>query len=255
MKKIYALCLILVLLLTGCGSNVEVTTEQNDLMAEYVAGVLLKYSYEDQWEYTKLRNAKYGISDSVVSTNTNIVNSATKETTANNSLASASSNTTMNSTASTSTNSSTNTTTSSDPMNMILQGLNISGATINYNKHIVASTYPEQNLVLSVPAGAGQKVVALEFEISNPTATPIVCNTSTNSLNMKLLINNEAGISETVSMLKNDLINLSNITINPGSSYTVAAIFIVPESKANNISSLTISVAVNGGSAVSKKLF
>ena len=278
MKKIFALSIIVILLCTGCGSSVTVTTEQNDLIAQYVSGVLLKYSFEDEWQYTKLNKAKFGIGSSTssttkTSTNTtapkaNATNSATTSanstniaTTSANSTNIATTSANSANTATTSANSTNSATTnasaaatSSDPMAMVIEGLGLKGANISYTKYIVGSTYPQGDLILCVPASAGQKVVAIEFEISNPTATAIVCNTVTNKLGMKLLINNEAGISESYTILKNDLINMNNITINPGATYMAAAIFMVPDSKVSSISSLSISVAVNGGSAVSKKL-
>ena len=245
------------LLCTGCGSSVTVTTEQNDLIAEYVSGVLLKYSFEDEWQYTKLKKAQKGTSTSTSSTVKSSTNSTASKANSTN-IATSSGNATNtatisgNSTNSTISNGSTSTT--SDPMEMIIEGLGIKGAKITYTNYVVGAKYPQGDLVLCVPASTGQKVIAIEFEISNPTATAIVCNTASNKLGIKLLINNEAGISESVTILKNDLINLKNITINPGATYKAVALFMVPDSKANSISSLSISVAVNGGSAASKKL-
>ena len=59
-EKIAALCIGVgcMLTVTGCGSNVTLNTEQNDMVSEYIAGVLLKHSYENQWEYEKLAAAK-----------------------------------------------------------------------------------------------------------------------------------------------------------------------------------------------------
>lgn len=252
MKKIVALSIIVVLLCTGCASNVTVTTEQNDLIAEYVSGVLLKYSFENEWQYTKFKNAQKGISNSSLSATTNSVNSTNSKVSSTGSDSSTGS--TVGSTTSNSTKSTVSNPTSSDPMAMIIEGLGLSGANISYKKYVVGAAYPQGDLVLSVPANPGEKVVAIEFEISNPTATAIVCNTASNKLVMKLLVNNEVGVSESFTILKNDLINLNKVTINPGATFTAAAIFILPDSKANSISSLSLSVAVNGGSAVSKKL-
>lgn len=272
MKRVISLFVLIVLICTGCGSNITVTTEQNDLMAEYVSGVLLKYSFDNEWKYTKIRNAEKGISSSVSSSK---ISNTTEQTITNTTNNTSNTTNTINSTksATTSSNTSTNNSlttgsvtgsteastgsasvTNADPMATIVQGLNLNGATINYNKYIVASNYPEENLVLSVPAGSGQKVIAIEFSISNPTATPIVCNTSSNNLTMKLIVNKDSGNSEAVTMLKNDLINLNNVTINSNSSYTAVAIYLVPESKATSISSLELSIAVKGGNSANKKL-
>ena len=257
MKKIFALCIIVALLCTGCGSSVTVTTEQSDLIAQYVSGVLLKYSFEDEWQYTKLNKAKSGIGSSTSSTTKSSTNTTASKANSTNSATTSANSTNIATTSANSTNSTTSSAsgaTSSDPMVLMIEGLGLKGANISYKNYVVGATYPQGDLILTVPASAGQKVVAIEFEISNPTATAIVCNTVTNKLGMKLLINNEAGISESYTILKNDLINMNNITINPGATYKVAAIFMVPDSKVSSISSLSISVAVNGGSAVSKKL-
>ena len=60
MKKILAICLgaAIAITATGCGDKVTLTEEQNDLIAEYVAGVMLKHSYDNEWNYQKLDIAK-----------------------------------------------------------------------------------------------------------------------------------------------------------------------------------------------------
>ena len=60
MKKIFTVACVLLccISLAGCGKNdISLTTEQNDLVAEYIAGTLLKYSYENEWKYQKLNSA------------------------------------------------------------------------------------------------------------------------------------------------------------------------------------------------------
>ena len=48
---IAVLCVIGVFALSGCGDKVSLTNEQNDMIAEYVAGVLLEHSYDNEWKY------------------------------------------------------------------------------------------------------------------------------------------------------------------------------------------------------------
>ncbi|MEI3225089.1 MAG: hypothetical protein V8S18_04695 [Lachnospira sp.] len=59
MKRLAALGLVFVLMFsfTGCKGDIELNKEDNDHVAEYIAGVLLKYSYENEWEYQKLKNS------------------------------------------------------------------------------------------------------------------------------------------------------------------------------------------------------
>lgn len=49
MKRLAALGLVFVLMFsfTGCKGDIELNKEDNDHVAEYIAGVLLKYSYEN----------------------------------------------------------------------------------------------------------------------------------------------------------------------------------------------------------------
>ena len=63
MKRLAALGLVFVLMFsfTGCKGDIELNKEDNDHVAEYIAGVLLKYSYENEWEYQKLKNSEFSI--------------------------------------------------------------------------------------------------------------------------------------------------------------------------------------------------
>ena len=78
MKKILAICLgaAIAITATGCGDKVTLTEEQNDLIAEYVAGVMLKHSYDNEWNYQKLDiakntyNSKGSINNSAATNNT-----------------------------------------------------------------------------------------------------------------------------------------------------------------------------------------
>ena len=59
MKKSIAVLLVCLLLtsLVGCGDDITLDKRENDLVAEYIAGVMLKYSYDNEWKYTKVSNA------------------------------------------------------------------------------------------------------------------------------------------------------------------------------------------------------
>lgn len=55
MKKVVVCILscMMIFLLVGCDKQVKLNTEENDLIAEYIAGVMLKYSFSDKWNYEK----------------------------------------------------------------------------------------------------------------------------------------------------------------------------------------------------------
>ena len=50
MKKSIAVLLVCLLLtsLAGCGDDITLDKRENDLVAEYIAGVMLKYSYDNE---------------------------------------------------------------------------------------------------------------------------------------------------------------------------------------------------------------
>ncbi len=55
MKKLVVCILscMMIVFLVGCDKQVTLNTEENDLIAEYIAGVMLKYSFSDKWNYEK----------------------------------------------------------------------------------------------------------------------------------------------------------------------------------------------------------
>ena len=54
MKKIAiaVLSAVCVFALAGCADDVTMDNEQNDIVAEYIAGTLLRHSYANEWKYS-----------------------------------------------------------------------------------------------------------------------------------------------------------------------------------------------------------
>ena len=61
MKKIAiaVLSAVCVFALAGCADDVTMDNEQNDIVAEYIAGTLLRHSYANEWKYSKLSNPTF----------------------------------------------------------------------------------------------------------------------------------------------------------------------------------------------------
>ncbi len=241
MKKIAAVCLgtLLAVSLTGCGDKVKLTTEQNDMIAEYISGVMLKYSYDNQWDYQKLRTAQntYNSKGSISDTNT-----ATQSgTTAAN-----------NTTVATASNAATKkgaakvpVTSTGDVYSDMKRAFELpSGAGLSYTTYTVGDRYPTTEFAISVPASEGCKVVAVEFTIKNDTASDIVVNTGASGINFRLSANGTT-IKQLNSMLRNDISALSNVSIPSGSGYTAVAVFQVADSVAENLSNMSLEVYEN----------
>lgn len=239
-----------VMILAGCGDDVSMTNEQSDLVAEYIAGTMLKYSYDNEWKYYKL-NSKL---NQYVSNNT--TTDTTQTTAASDSQNGQTIATADNSGSGTddSTNQSAGVSEESITLSKTLPGLlNLDGTVIRYSQTVVGSSYPTGDYVLSVPAVTGKKVVAVEFTITNNTSSPIVANTASSGVIMKLAIG-KTKVTSYGTLLNNDMLNMSDVTIGVGETYTAAVIFQVDESVADNTSGAVLSVIQNGSEVASLTL-
>lgn len=234
MKRLAALGLVFVLMFsfTGCKGDIELNKEDNDHVAEYIAGVLLKYSYENEWEYQKLKNSALTNYQNSVSGSTQTSSGNTKANSGSKNTASTSGSTSQS---------------GLGVMEQFASALGLDNAQITYKTYQAGDRYPTDEYSISVPAKSGCKVVALEFEIKNNGSSQITANTSSKGVSIKLTVGDKT-VAESATLLKNDILQLKNVSINAGSSYTAAAIFQVPESNISAISGATAVISVNGAS-------
>lgn len=234
MKRLAALGLVFVLMFsfTGCKGDIELNKEDNDHVAEYIAGVLLKYSYENEWEYQKLKNSALTNYQNSVSGSTQTSSGNTKANSGSKNTASTSGSTSQS---------------GLGVMEQFASALGLDNAQITYKTYQAGDRYPTDEYSISVPAKSGCKVVALEFEIKNNGSSQITANTSSKGVSIKLTVGDKT-VAESATLLKNDILQLKNVSINAGSSYTATAIFQVPESNISAISGATAVISVNGAS-------
>jgi hypothetical protein len=263
MKRKLAVLLICVLTLSfvGCGSDdITLDRRENELVAEYIAGEMLKFSYDNEWDYTKVRTAlnKYESngtayyntsyssqqSTTAASTTTATTSSTTTATTAANGSA-----TTKNVSATTNksatTTGSTTTNASPDVFTALASSLGITGATISVKGYSAGERYPMDEYAVCISAKDGYKIVAVEFDIKNTSSSDITMNTSSSGVTMRLAIGGK-NIIQTASMLTNDIIYLKEATVKAGETYTAVACFQVPDDNATG--EATVTVYKNGSS-------
>lgn len=251
MKKFAAVCIGLgcMFTVTGCGNNVTLNKEQNDLVAEYIGGVMLKHSYENQWEYQKLNAAKAQNTDSgkTTGTSTGNKNTATQPTQpatmAGNAAGSA---TTAASTKKATENETKNISSAGDVMASMKQALGLNtGIDVSYGQVLSGNRYPEGDFVVSVPANKSCVLVAVEFQLINNTDAEVTVNTASSKVSMKLGIEGTT-FSKSATILKNDITGLKSIAIAPGQSYTAAAVFQIPEVFADSLEGATLTAYHSG---------
>lgn len=240
MKKVITGLLVLLCMsaLTGCGKDdVTLSNEDNDLVAEYIAGTLLKYSYDNEWKYQKLNSAQHGGSTS--SSGTQKPSQTQPATTGQN-------NTTIQTTKAAGSVSGNTENTSADLLAELPSALGFNGVTLTYNDYVAGSQYPTENYVVSVPAQTGCKVVAVEMTLTN-TSGSAVNLTSSGSVVLKLTTGS-TGVSNYASMLKNDITTLKNVSLAAGESKEVVVLFQVKESDASSLAGSVISATSSGAS-------
>lgn len=217
------------LMFSGCGSDdsVTVTAEQNDLISEYIAGTLMKYSYQNEWKYIKL--------------NDNITN-----------FERPSQSTVIPEPGSSNPNNPTQPATGSaaavkeGTMADLAAALKLDGITVSYAGCVVGKSYPNESDVFVVKATSGRDIAAVEFNLKNTSDNTVVCNTAQLSLVMRLSVNKASNITEYATILKNDLNMLSDVSIAPGEDFKAVVLFMVAEGSADNISSLDLILSEKG---------
>jgi hypothetical protein len=246
----------------GCGSDdITLDRRENELVAEYIAGEMLKFSYDNEWDYTKVRtalnkyesngtayyNTSYSSQQSTTAAST--TSSTTTATTAANTTATTAANgsAALNKSVTTATTAAGSTATNASPdvYTTLASSLGITGATISVKDCVADVRYPMEEYAVCISAKDGYKIVAVEFEIKNTSSSDITLNTSSSGVTMRLAIGGK-NIIQTASMLTNDIIYLKDTTVKAGESYTAVACFQVPDDYATG--EATVTVYKNGSS-------
>ncbi len=245
MKKVITGLLVLLCMaaLTGCGKNdISLTNEENDLVAEYIAGTLLKYSYDNEWKYQKLNTAqKTGVTTTA---GTNSSTQTPSQSQAGNSQKPTASSSSAASTATVSASGAAGTA-STDLMGSLPSALGLSGVTVKYKDYVTGSSYPS-DAYISVPAQQGYKVVAVELTLTNTSGQAVTLNSSGN-VTFKLEVGG-TGVVNYASILKNDITALKNVSLAAGASKDVVVLFQVKESDASSVAGSSMTATSSGTS-------
>lgn len=237
-KSLLILSVLVCFMLTGCDKNSALTKEQNDLLAEYTAGVLIKYSYENQWKYYKLgANITNFKRPDAALINANAANNPTPTDKKEN----------QTSKADTSSDSKTNSTATGD-LTDLANAFRMNGVSISYANSILTKSYPEGADILQVRATSKKEIIAVEFNLTNNTSNTVSIDTASLSTVLKLNVNNLGNVTEYATLLNNDINSLKDFKIEPSTTKKAVALFMIPEGKVTSVDSLVLTV---GGQDVS----
>lgn len=220
-------CVIILLMitLTGC-SGITLTARENDLIGEYAAGVLLKYDKNYNNRLVRIAEAEENsalaeedealVSDESSSLETEEVVSVEEETTPDIELS-------------------------------LHDGLKLEKLKASYEEFLITDTYPEtvseDEVVFSMKAVDGFKLLVLKFSLENPTDEPLTEDMLSKKLSFSIMVNGEIRANSQLTMLLDDLSSFKD-EVEPYSAKELVLIFQIPDryETEDTISSLTLNI-------------
>lgn len=239
------LCLTL---LCGCSMGVELDSQQNNLVAEYAAGVLIKHSYNHSNRYEFSASEDETEEEPTVEPEKPTDESETKEpeTTEPEKPTDEDESKPEESTPSEeeTTGGSEETTTAPKEFEFeeVLGLENVSVKCDGYEVTESLDADPEGFFVLN--AETGYKFVVVNFTLTNTSEETVTVNTADDNIILKSSFNKDYKYNNyDASILKNDLTGLKDVSIEAGAEYKAVTIFMVPADVADSIDTFILTVA------------
>ena len=243
-KRILSVLLCMALVVSGCSSVIELTSEEENLVAEYAAGVVIK----------KYKESKGLITDTKKEEQTNTDNTAKENPTISETMGSENgiSETTGTGSGLTENNGQTDGSTSGlpadgnagpeDSARALEQVLKIQGVELSYLGYSVEDKYPVEEFSFGVEAGNKHKLLVVEYDVWNSVDSDAVMEVDATHAVIKAQINGSSSVNVYKTMLNNDLMNMNGSTFTPGEAKTGVLIFRITDEMAENITSVNINV-------------
>ena len=242
-KRLLALGMAVVFALgcTGCGSDITLTNEQNELIAEYIAGVLLKYSNEYYYNYSKVNRVASNSSSSQTTAPLQSQAASPEQTAINNKPEQ----TTVNGQTTAPTTPGDNGGPSSDVFGMLAKTLDSSNITVSFSKCVICNEYPEGDLV-TVPSTSGKKILAVEMNVTNNSPSAVTLSGRGKGIVMQIKVNDAYDYSQMGTILNYDVANMTSFKVDAGGTQKAVALFMIPDSVATSINKIELVLTVGG---------
>lgn len=245
MKKTFLILVLLCgLMLTGCARLTSLSEGQSDVIAEYMAGSVLRYTdnYMEALVYPEESKDTKVTSDTASDT-VNAANDNTKK---------------QDTQAADSTNAETTTDSISPEDSTIKEEGSISYQEfykivsdskyqIKYTGYKLCTSYAQRDNYFTLEPTDGKKLLTLSFKALNETAKTVKVNLGELHIDYKLAAKDGKSYSPMVTLLDTDL-NYLNYSLKSNKSDEAILIFEVPESLATD--GLSLSISLNGQKAI-----
>lgn len=220
---IAAMSAMCVFLMTGCNNGVDINNEQNDIIANYAARLVVKSTKVD---FTYTPDIKEPDKDMAGN------DSDIEET---------------------QTDADGNVVAVKHDYTSFTDYLDMKGIDITYKDCVVADEYPNDDSALFVvEAEPGEKLVAVEYLLTNTTDNDITYSIPQDGLVFRLKVNDSKNVMSFKTLLLNDFSNMKNFVIEAGQSRTAVIVFELDEQDAQSLSTVEVRYG-EGGSAMPKE--
>ncbi len=250
--KILGLLAMSAVMLTGCVDSMpDMTTEQSDMVAEYAAGLLLKYS--PNYDYRLVSDAQ--LAAAIVQEN-DLEETTTEAVTVQESQEEIPEEKIQEQSGAREEETEQNT----ESEEQIVQGgldadtdlaveLGIEdGISLRYQSFEICDSYPQNTTGFSgIDAAEGRKLIVLHFDLENTSDDDVECNLYDHALQLRVNINQtfSAGAQE-MPMLPDDMVSFAE-TIEAGKKADVVAVAEIEELSDNDITNLTLQISSANG--------
>lgn len=238
---------------TGCGQVIDLTDEENHLIAEYAAELLLKYdrNYDTRYNPDELEDTTETMTetDATTEATTEVVSTTEAATTEQDAPADGQ-------------------TTQAQPVTDeavkedigatvdsdfdIAAFVGESRISVRYAYYMVVDSYPsydQDGMYIEVQAPEGYKLLVLKFEVENKTNEEQAVDLYNKDVNYNIVVDNRRTTKQMLTILADDLYTYDK-TIQASSREEAVLLYTVSDSVANKWTDLKLQIKYGGTSAV-----
>lgn len=238
---------------TGCGQVIDLTDEENHLIAEYAAELLLKYdrNYDTRYNPDELEDTTETMTetDATTEATTEVVTTTEAATTKQDAPADGQ-------------------TTQAQPVTDeavkedigatvdsdfdIAAFVGESRISVRYAYYMVVDSYPsydQDGMYIEVQAPEGYKLLVLKFEVENKTNEDQAVDLYNKDVNYNIVVDNSRTTKQMLTILADDLYTYDK-TIQASSREEAVLLYTVSDSVANKWTDLKLQIKYGGTSAV-----
>ena len=240
-KRILLLTIVLSGMLSGCTQMIELTTEQEDMVAEYAAGRMINYYRKCIGEIPK-SSANQQLQDSDKTAQGGSINALPPETDEQGDGEALQTGEDVTEQTGADNQAGDKLQGSREASDTLVELLNISGVEISPSGYSVNDKYPTDAYSFSVEAPTGYKLLVVEYEIKNTSGMDTVMGVDASGASIKALINSTESVNMYRTMLKSDITNMDGTKIKAGDTKTGVLIFRIKDELAEDVNSVDVNI-------------